>query len=325
MLRVWIVLSVLALSPLTFAQSNSTVTALAFAHMHAKPDALHPGNDRALKVALISAIAEHKALPAAVVQAYFDVASIRGLSKDGSLSLAAMEAAVTAHTVPGRAKLHPALKQHADLLSTQFDQIDPVHRDSTAALAAWIVKHYDPERPLGIIIICTGNTRRSMLGAAMGNLAASYQGLANIRFGSGGTDPVAFNPRTIASLKAIGFAIDDLQKEAPRGSKNEPNPQYRVQWGDGLHTTEYSKKYTDSINPKSDFAAILVCSEADASCPKVNGASLRLPVPYIDPKAFDGAPFEAAKYAERRDDMGRFMLNATLQARRQLLLAGKLK
>ena len=67
---------------------------------------------------------------------------------------------------------------------------------------------------------------------------------------------------------------------------------------------EFSKKYTDAHNPQDGFAAILVCSEADTTCPKVAGASARIPVPYLDPKAFDGAPFEAAKYAERRDDDG---------------------
>jgi hypothetical protein len=35
----------------------------------------------------------------------------------------------------------------------------------------------------------------------------------------------------------------------------------------------------------------------------------------MDPKEFDGATFEAAKYAERRDDIGRFMLNALIQVR----------
>jgi arsenate reductase len=69
----------------------------------------------------------------------------------------------------------------------------------------------------------------------------------------------------------------------------------------------------------------MVCSEADTACPKVEGANVRIPVPYLDPKAFDGAPFEAAKYAERRDDIGRFMLCVMMQARRQLEQDGKLK
>jgi arsenate reductase (thioredoxin) len=64
----------------------------------------------------------------------------------------------------------------------------------------------------------------------------------------------------------------------------------------------------------------MVCSEADAECPTVKGAGKRISSPYVDPKVYDGAPFEAAKYAERRDDMGRFMLSVMMQVRRRLKL-----
>jgi hypothetical protein len=83
-----------------------------------------------------------------------------------------------------------------------------------------------------------------------------------------------------------------------------------------MEAMEYSKLYPDAVNLQSNFAAVLVCSEADASCPTVRGASMRIAVPYENPKAYDGAEFEAAKYAERRDDMGRFMLSVATQARR---------
>jgi hypothetical protein len=194
--------------------------------------------------------------------------------------------------------------------------IEERHREATDQLAAWIVKNYKQDQPLNIIIICTGNSRRSMIGAAMGNVAAAYYGLPKIRFFSGGTAPSAFNKRAVASLKEIGFEVEATGKEAPRGKGGEANPEYRVRWGKALEGVEFSKLYSDAHNPQKDFAAILVCSEADESCPTVKGAKARFSVPYFDPKAFDDAPFEAAKYAERRDDIGRFMLNALLQARR---------
>lgn len=40
---------------------------------------------------------------------------------------------------------------------------------------------------------------------------------------------------------------------------------------------------------------------------------------------YDGAAFEAGKYAERRDDMGRLMLSVLMQVRRRLELDNKLK
>ena len=62
-----------------------------------------------------------------------------------------------------------------------------------------------PGRPLPITFVCTGNSRRSILGATMGNVAAAYYGLPEVRCYSGGTAPTAFNPRTAATLSSGAF------------------------------------------------------------------------------------------------------------------------
>ena len=142
----------------------------------------------------------------------------------------------------------------------------------------------------------------------MGDLAAAYYGFDNIRFHSGGTIPSACNKRTVATLKEIGFQIEPTGKEAERGDSKTSNPIYKIHWGKGLETFEYSKRYDDKTNPQSDFAAILVCSEADQGCPIVPGASLRVSMTFIDPKLYDDGAFEKSKYAERRDDIGRTFL-----------------
>ncbi len=38
-------------------------------------------------------------------------------------------------------------------------------------------------------------------------------------------------------------------------------------------------------------------------------------MPYLDPKMYDGGVYELAKYAERRDDLGRLMLSVMMQVR----------
>ena len=55
----------------------------------------------------------------------------------------------------------------------------------------------------------------------------------------------------------------------------------------------------DDFNPKSEFAAIMTCSQADEGCPFVPGAEKRIPITYEDPKAFDNTPQQAEKYRER--------------------------
>lgn len=61
----------------------------------------------------------------------------------------------------------------------------------------------------------------------------------------------------------------------------------------------FSKKYDDPSNTSENFAAIMTCSDADKNCPFIPGASLRAPVPYVDPKEADGTDQEAAIYDER--------------------------
>ena len=95
-----------------------------------------------------------------------------------------------------RLRLHPPLRAHADSLARSFDRIGQTHRLASQKLADWLLAHYQSGRPLDVIAVCTGNSRRSILGSTMGNVAAAHAGLPEIRFHSGGTDPTAFNPRT---------------------------------------------------------------------------------------------------------------------------------
>ncbi len=189
----------------------------------------------------------------------------------------------------------------------------------------WVVKNYKPGKPLDVTCVCTGNSRRSILGATMGNIAAAYYGMPEIRFHSGGTAPTAFNPRTVAALKQIGVDVQPTGAEAKRGEPKTANPVYTIRWGQPggtgepkMEATEFSKHYSDPSNPQEGFAALMVCGEADAACPFVKEASLRVSMPYLDPKIYDDSAYEAIKYAERRDDIGRLMLSVMMRVRNRL-------
>ena len=190
------------------------------------------------------------------------------------------------------------------MLTTSFDMIDETHREAGEKLVDWIVKNHKPGQPLQVTVVCTGNSRRSILGATMGNIAAAYYGMPEIRFHSGGTAPTAFNARTVVALKQIGVEIEPTGQEAPRGEPKTANPTYVVRWGTGMEATEFAKTYFDASNPQQGFAALMVCGEADAACPLVKGAAARISMPYLDPKIYDDSTYEALKYAERRDDIG---------------------
>jgi arsenate reductase (thioredoxin) len=273
-------------------------------------------NDVGLKSALAKAIAKDSTITFNEVREYMSSEKFQEIAgKDHLIDSKDIANALDSCVPASRAKLNPKVRAHAEYLTTTFDMIDEEHRDAAQRLANWIVSNFDSNSPLDVIVVCTGNSRRSILGSSMGNVAAAYYGLSNIRFHSGGTAPSAFNSRSITALKEVGFSIDATGAEATRGDPMTANPVYRVSWGEDLASTEFSKHYSDKINPQLGFGALMVCTEADAGCPIVAGAAIRISMPYLDPKLYDDSSLEAIKYAERRDDIGRTMLSALGQAR----------
>lgn len=96
----------------------------------------------------------------------------------------------------------------------------------------------------------------------------------------------------IETLKEVGFKI---KKEG--GNKN---PRYKIRYATGKEPLlAFSKKYSDPENPKSNFAAIMTCTQAGESCPVVAGSEKRIAIPYNDPKISDGTKEQKQVYLER--------------------------
>jgi arsenate reductase len=209
--------------------------------------------------------------------------------------------------------LNPQLLAYCEQL--RFDPLAGLASQQIVAaesIREWIQQRRRDEQPASVIIVCTGNSRRSILGSTLGNIAAAWSRSPDVRFFSGGTEPSAFNPRTIRALQAVGVAITQTGESAPTGTAGESNPKYLIQWGADprSQTVEFSKHYSDPANPQSDFCAVMVCSDAADNCPVVVGASQRVALSFDDPKEYDGTPQEAVMYAQRRDQIGRAMLLA---------------
>jgi arsenate reductase len=306
------------------------VRALWLTQRYGTADAVDPVNDQRVKGLLFKALGKEGELELTELDGFMEPETFKKLAgSDDRIGPAEIKQAVDTAVPESRKRLLPKVREYADSLTTSFDMIDEQHRVAGRTLAEWIAKNYSPGRKLHISVICTGNSRRSILGSTIGNVAAAYYGMPEICFHSGGTAPTAFNARTVNTLKEIGIEVEPSGKEAARGEPKTENPVYRVRWGtsgsnDGavMETTEFSKKFDDPVNPQQGFAALMVCGEADAACPFVKGAALRVSMPYLDPKIYDGGVFETAKYAERRDDVGRLMLSVVMQARRWLAPPG---
>lgn len=204
-------------------------------------------------------------------------------------------------------KLNRKLRKYVRTLPEEFDQIPDERKTALTDIGDYIIEEQIKDGTATLLFICTHNSRRSQMGQVWMETAAAYFGVKGISASSGGTEGTAFNPRAVAALERAGFGI----------SKNttgmNENPQYLVHMGTSLPTIlTYSKKYSDPFNPQSDFAALMVCSEADRSCPVVDGADARFSLPYDDPRYYDDTPSEELKYDERCRQIARevfFLMN----------------
>ncbi|WP_107038983.1 arsenate-mycothiol transferase ArsC [Brumimicrobium mesophilum] len=137
--------------------------------------------------------------------------------------------------------------------------------------------------------ICTHNSRRSHLTQIWAQTLANFHKLNNVRTFSGGTEATACYPAVIETLEFNGFEIQKMVEQE--------NPIYAIKNAENaLPIIGFSKRWDNDFNPKSGFAAIMTCSQADGDCPVVFGAEKRVPVHYIDPKAYDNSPEKMEQY-----------------------------
>ena len=187
--------------------------------------------------------------------------------------------------------LSSLLAQYCDEAVKGFDQISEKRKLPLDALAQYILSSIQAEGSINLTFICTHNSRRSHMAQLWALTAAAYYGIENVQSYSGGTEATAFNKSAIKAMEGAGFQITKTQD----GS----NPVFEVLLSQNSKSHKmWSKKYDDPLNPSKNFAAVMVCSDADQNCPFVPGAT-RIAIPFVDPKSFDGTPSEAAMYDER--------------------------
>lgn len=159
-------------------------------------------------------------------------------------------------------------------------------------LIDYIQNKVNHQEEIRLNFICTHNSRRSHLAQIWAQTMAFHFGIKNVFCYSGGTEATAMFTKVAETLTNQGFQIQKISQEQ--------NPVYAVKFDENQHPIiVFSKTYFDDFNPKSNFAAIMTCTNADEGCPMVFGAEGRFPIKYDDPKAFDDTELMNEKYAER--------------------------
>jgi len=193
-------------------------------------------------------------------------------------------------------KLYPKLQDFVEKLPQQFTNISNIRRPSFEYIATEIHQVLQTQGKADLMFVCTHNSRRSHTSQIWAQTAAYYYDIPGIRCFSGGTEATAFYKTAVQVLRDAGFVIEAQNANQPVTT----NPIYKVQFADDAPSFKvFSKKYEDAPNPKRNFIAIVNCSQADESCPVIEGAQHRFALLFQDPKKYDNTEFEKIKYAER--------------------------
>jgi len=202
------------------------------------------------------------------------------------------------------ADLRSPLAKYVEARVSEFGEIPSNRREPLLEIAAYVRSQRDAKAPMRLTFICTANSRRSQMAQIWAAVAATRYEVEEMDSFSGGTESTAFNPRAIAALQRAGIAIKPVATAVA-----STNPRYYVSFARGQEPLEcFSKVYNERPNPKAEFCAVMVCSQADDACPRVSGATQRVSLPYEDPKAADGTPEEPAAYDERCAQIARELL-----------------
>ena len=208
---------------------------------------------------------------------------------------------LSAEKSPKGAQVYPEIKSYIAQRQSEFAQIPDDRKALLEKIAQYVMGRNTAKQPARLTFVCTHNSRRSQLAQIWAATAAGVYGVEGVEPYSGGIEVTAFNPRAIAAAERAGFSVEKTE--------DGKNPHYAVRFIDtGRPLVCFSKRYGDDPNPKTDFCVVMTCAQADAACPLVIGASLRVALHYEDPKVADNTPEEKAKYDERCQQIAREML-----------------
>ena len=213
-------------------------------------------------------------------------------------------------------KMTKKLRSYTEKVASELDQVSEERKETLSEIGDFILAELQEDEKADVIIICTHNSRRSHIAQLWLQTAAEYYGVKGINVFSGGLEATAFHPNAMESLERAGFNISGVQ--------SGDNPVYTASNG-VVNSIMYSKKYTDTQNPQSDFGAIMVCSDADKSCPIVEGADARFSLPYEDPRYYDGTPSVKQKYDDTVREIAREMFYLADYLKSKLILQAEAK
>lgn len=171
----------------------------------------------------------------------------------------------------------------------KIEIINDDRKEILKPLVNFIQQKVNRQDEIRLNFICTHNSRRSHLAQVWAQTLAYYFGIEKVFCYSGGEEITALYPMIAETLRNAGFQINKLSEGQ--------NPVYRIKYAENEYPIiGFSKNWNDEFNPKSKFAAIMTCSQADENCPFIAGAEKRMLISFEDPQKFDGTSQQSEQY-----------------------------
>lgn len=206
------------------------------------------------------------------------------------------------------------LQNYSDQITNEYSEIDKDRKKDLDKIADYIFEQWSNNLKIQPLFVCTHNSRRSHMAHIWFQTGMYYYGISNTYSFSGGTEATALNIRAANALKRAGldYKVSD--------GDGEKNPTYKFIISERFPIIEmYSKTYDSQENPKSNFFAVMVCSDADKSCPVVPGADKRFSIPYKDPRYSDNTASEEKTYDETCKLIAREMFYIASEVKKQIV------
>jgi arsenate reductase len=239
--------------------------------------------------------------------------TVKAIATTIILALACAGCAPT-QTPLSRARLLTPLRPYVNRIAHEPHKVPADRKALLDRIAATVALRLRRGEDAPLTFICSQNSRRSHMSQIWAQTAAYCYGLDRVPAFSGGTQPTACNCRTVTALQSVGFDFAEIS--------GGDNPVYLVRYAEDRPPIRvYSKPYNADGNPKTNFIALMTCSQADKKCPVVEGAIARYAIHYIDPKLCDDTPEETQAYNERCREIAREMFYLMSQVRRRLEIA----
>lgn len=195
--------------------------------------------------------------------------------------------------------MYPTLKEHIHQILKE--EISESRKPVLQELVEYISLKRKKGEQINLNFICTHNSRRSHLSQIWAQTAAAFYNIKEVYSYSGGTEATAMFKTIRETLIIQGFNFTLVH--------DGTNPLYAIKTDEaGSPIWAFSKKYDHPVNPQSNYAAVMTCSHADENCPIVYGAEKRIPITYLDPKAYDNSPLQIEKYMEKSREIAAEML-----------------